>query len=140
MNKEYFYSEEFMKTDTYKKFIENNPEQGILSIKASAAGGAIPISGVKIEVSKELDNKNIIFFEGETDSSGLIRRIELPAPTEGTDDLIAPPYTKYNIKATCQLNNKTLNYIVNIYKNIHVLQNINIVPNINERKNNIYGG
>ena len=132
--------ENFIKTDTYKNFINNNPEFGYLRIRASAASQAVPISGVKITVSKILDNTKIIFFEGVTDTSGMIQQISLPAPKRNNDNLEAPLYTTYQINAINPIDNVSSVYSVNIYDDIVVLQNIVIVPDMGmmNRRNN-YG-
>ena len=80
MNNYNIYDENYTNTDSYQKFLEENPGRGTLRIKASAASEAIPISGLKIVVSKEIDDDIIIFFEGYTDESGLIERISLHHP------------------------------------------------------------
>ncbi len=121
---------EFQQTDTYKQFIEENPTIGNLKIRAYAAGGAIPIEGLKITVRKIIDNTNIIFFEGTTNNSGIIDRIQLPAPKLATNNLDIPNKTTYDIIATYPKENLTYNYKINIYEDIYVVQNIGITPNM----------
>ena len=128
MNTYNFNNEAYQNTESYQKFIQANPSNGYLKIRASAASQALPISGVKIVVSKIIDGNNIIFFEGVTDSSGVIERITLPAPKLSSNDLTTPPSTTYDIKATYEKDNTTNSYQINIYDNIYVVQTINIVP------------
>ena len=125
--------DEFMKTDSYDNFIKNNPSLGYLSIRANAANLALPISDLKIVVSKIIDNNNIIFYEGKTDDSGMIKKISLPAPKK-VDNLLIPLSTTYNIDVL--YNNKKLNYNVKIYDGICIIQNINIVPEMSEYSGN----
>ena len=136
MNITSYYDEIFKQTETYKAFSKENTGKGFLNIRAYAANSAIPISGLNVIVSKILDNNKVIFFEGATDSSGLITRIELPTPNITTDDLEVPASQSYDIEAT--YNNQKLIYKTNIYSNIQVLQNINVVPEI-RLDGNIYG-
>ena len=68
---------DYVNTDSYKSFMKSNNGYGYLRIRASAASQAIPISGVKVIVSKMIDNKKVVFFEGETDTSGMIMQIEI---------------------------------------------------------------
>ena len=121
----------FISTIVYKKFMIENTGRGILNIRASFANQAIPITNLKVVVSKEIENYNVIFYEGVTNISGLIEKISLPTPPKENDDLIAPKNTTYKI--TTLYNNREYTYVVNMYDGICVVQNINIVPS-NERK------
>ena len=131
MNNVNFNSEEFKKTQTYQDFIKENQGEGRLLIKASSAQEAIPIENLRIKVSVIIGNTRIIFFDGVTDSSGMIPKIKLPAPKTDPDNLVVPAFTTYNIVST--YNNMDTLYKVNMYDNICVIQNINIVPEIIER-------
>lgn len=119
---------DFKNSDIYKKFIEENPSTGSLSIRAYTAKEAIPISGLKIIVSKIIDNINVIFFEGETNESGVIEKIKLPAPKLESDNMDIPKKTSYDIVVKDDISKK---YKVNMYENICVIQIINIMPNMN---------
>ena len=79
-------------------------------------------------MSKNIDNSNVIFYEGKTNSSGIIEKIVLPAPKQNTNDLVIPSSITYDIKATYEKDNTTNSYQINIYDNIYVVQTINIVP------------
>lgn len=121
----------FISTIVYKKFMIENTGRGILNIRASFANQALPITNLKVVVSKEIENYNVIFYEGVTNISGLIEKISLPTPPKENNDLIAPKNTTYKI--TTLYNNREYTYVVNMYDGICVVQNINIVPS-NERK------
>ena len=128
MNTYNFNDENFKNTQIYNQFTSANTGKGYLKIRAYAANQALPISNLKVVVSKTIGNNNIIFYEGKTNSSGVIERITLPAPKRDNDDLIVPSSTTYDIKATYEKDNTTSIYPVNIYDNIYVVQTINIVP------------
>ena len=121
----------FISTIVYKNFMIENTGRGILNIRASFANQALPITNLKVVVSKKIENYNVIFYEGVTNISGLIEKISLPTPPKENDDLIAPKNTTYKI--TTLYNNREYTYVVNMYDGICVVQNINIVPS-NERK------
>ena len=121
----------FISTIVYKNFMIETTGRGILNIRASFANQALPITNLKVVVSKEIENYNVIFYEGVTNISGLIEKISLPTPPKENDDLIAPKNTTYKI--TTLYNNREYTYVVNMYDGICVVQNINIVPS-NERK------
>ena len=121
----------FISTIVYNNFMIENTGRGIFNIRASFANQALPITNLKVVVSKEIENYNVIFYEGVTNISGLIEKISLPTPPKENDDLIAPKNTTYKI--TTLYNNREYTYVVNMYDGICVVQNINIVPS-NERK------
>lgn len=122
--------DEFINTEMYKKFISDNPSKGYLKIRVYSASEAIPIKGVNIIISKIIDNNNVIFYEGVTNSSGLIDKISLPAPKLVKDNMDIPNKSIYDVTAIYKDMNKV--YKVNIYDGVCVVQNINIVPNMGD--------
>ncbi len=134
MNTYNFNDENFKNTQIYQKFIDTNSGIGYLKIRASAASQAIPISNLKIIVSKTIDNNKIIFYEGVTNSSGVIEKIVLPAPKQNQNDLDNPNNITYDINAIYEPDNLNDIYKVNIYENIYVIQRINVVPTLNVSK------
>lgn len=123
-----------MNNNSYQKFLKDNSSVGYLKIRAYAASEAIPIMGLKVIVSKEIDNKDIVFFEGTTDESGVIEKITLPAPPLKLNNLTAPDKATYKITAIYDQDNFKEIFNVNIYEEIWVMQNIVLVPNkINNR-------
>ena len=131
MNTYYFDNENFISTDIYKNFVNNNPEKGSLKIRAYAANEAIPIKGLRIVVSLVLDNNRVIFFDGYTDESGIIENIVLPAPKLVENNLDKPNKTTYEVTTTYEPDALIGKYSVNIYEDIYVVQNISIVPKLN---------
>ena len=116
---------EFMKTNNYSLFIKENPGIGRLKIRAYAASEALPVSNLKIVVSSIISGTKVIFYEGVTDTSGMIPNISLPAPSL-IDNLEIPKTIKYDIEAS--MNNSVSNFSINMYDGICVVQNINFVP------------
>lgn len=129
MNTFNIYDQNFINSEVYQQFLKDNPSNGYLRIRAFAANQAIPISGMNITVSKIIDNNNVIFFEGATNSSGIIERITLPTPKLDPNNLDTPNSISYNI--TASYNNDKKIYKVNMYENVYVVQDINVVPNMN---------
>ena len=128
MNTYNFNDATYVSTESYKKFINNNPTTANLNIRTSAANDAIPIGGVRIIVSKEIDDNKIIFYDGLTDESGMINDIKLPTPKLNTDDLEAPNGIFYDLEAIYSEDNIDRKYKILMYPDICVVQNINIVP------------
>lgn len=119
----------FVNSDLYQTYINNNPKVGFLKIRAYTASEAVPITGLNVVVSKIVDNNRIIFYEGKTNESGIIEKIVLPAPTLSLDDLNTPNSVTYDISAT--YDNMESTYLVNIYEGVYVVQTINVIPKMN---------
>ena len=51
--------QDFVNSMEYQEFIADNPSRGYLNIRAYAASQAIPIVGLKIIVSKNIENNNM---------------------------------------------------------------------------------
>ncbi len=119
---------EFLNSELYKSFINANPGLGFLKIRAYAASGAVPISGLSVQVSKDIGGNKVIFFEGVTNESGVIERISLPVPRMGSDNMMAPIISTYDISTMYEGESRV--YKVNVYDDIYVVQNINVTPNI----------
>ena len=126
-----FDDKNFVNSELYRSFINANPGFGFLKIRAFAASQAVPISGMNVQVSKDIGGNKVIFFEGVTNESGVIEKIQLPVPRT-FDNMMAPVLTTYDIDTN--YDGETRLYKVNVYDNIYVVQNINVTPNIN------YGG
>ena len=125
--------ENLINSEAYQEFLSNNPSRGYLNIRAYAASQAIPISGLKVVVSTNIDNDKVIFFEGSTNASGVIGGISLPAPKLDPNNLDTPNKTTYDIEVTYLPDNLTKIYSVNMYENVSVIQNVSIVPDMNLR-------
>ena len=131
MNTYNFNDSIFKQSQLYQNFVRENPSQGYLRIRAYAASQALPINGLRIIVSKVVDNNKIIFFDGVTNDSGVIERITLPTPRIGDDNQIIPKNITYDIEAIYEPDNIQRMYSVNMYEGVYAVQNINVVPNIN---------
>ena len=124
--------EEFKSTDLYQQFILDNPDVGDLKVQSFTAFCAIPISDVKIVVSKDIGNYKVIFYEGYTYSSGIITDIMLPAPDAITNALEVPGYTIYNMSASSNKYSSLKNYTIGMFGNIRVLQYVKMTPEVGD--------
>ena len=94
----YFINDEKLKnSDFYQEFIKSNPGKG------------------------NIGNNKVIFFDGVTDSSGMIQTLSLPTPSLEISNLEIPVGTIYYIEAD------NITYSVNLYDGICVVQNINTI-------------
>lgn len=126
----YISFEEFKRLNEYQQFILDNPDVGYLKVQAFTAYGAIPIENVKVIVYKDIGNYRVIFFEGNTDSSGIISDIMLPAPETITDPNATPAYTIYNMIAIHSEYEAIKNYSIGMFGDVRVLQYVKMMPQI----------
>ena len=122
--------EEFKKLNEYQQFILDNPDVGYLKVQAFTAYGAIPIENVNIVISKDIGNYKVIFFQGVTNSSGIISDIMLPAPETITNPDTTPAYTIYNMTAIHSEYETIKNYSIGMFGNVRVLQYVKMMPQI----------
>lgn len=119
-------NEVFFTRDKFPEFSLENSGSGILKVQAVATNQAFPLQGVEIEVSKNINGEKVIFFQGVTDSSGIIDQIFLPAKVpkkvvEQASDVI---FTTYTVTAKYPYSNLKRVYEVGIFDNIKVIQPI----------------
>ena len=126
----YITYEEFKRLNEYQQFILDNPDVGYLKVQAFTAYGAIPIENVKVIVFKDIGNYRVIFFEGNTDSSGIISDIMLPAPETITDPNATPAYTIYNMTAIDNEYESIKNYLIGMFGDVRVLQYVKMMPQV----------
>ena len=122
--------DDFKKTDSYDKFSKDNPSLGCLKVQVSMGSGGVPVSGAEVLVTKDIDNKKVLFFKGVTNESGMIDEIMLPAPN-GITDFSAqefPMYTLYNLSVIDKGNDTIREYVVQALGDVKAIQNVNIVP------------
>ncbi len=119
----------------FQEFIRNNPGRGYLKVRATSANDAIPVAGVEVTVSKKIGNNNVVFFQGQTDNSGMINGIVLATPSKASSDLEAPSFTDYELRAVYEKENFDKVYKISLCCRASVIQYINIIPNVKEVEN-----
>lgn len=128
----YILYEKFKETEDYQQFIKNNPDIGNLKIEAFTAYGAVPISDTQILITKEINGKNVLFFNGYTNSSGIIEKIELPAPPSvavaAENDL--PLYTIYDLTAIHEGFETIKKYRIGMFGGINIIQYVKMTPQV----------
>lgn len=133
--------DEFKKTDLYDDFIKSNPDIGNLKVQVFTAYGAIPVAGSEVLVTKNIEEYRIIFFQGFTDSSGIISNISLPAPktiTSATPE-ITPEYTIYDLTVLHQEYEALKTYSIGMFGGVNIIQYVKMLPNLENIGENIYG-
>lgn len=127
--------EEFKKLPEYQQFIAENPSKGILKVQVFTADQAIPLADTEIYITKEIGDYNVLFFQGITDSSGIIDNIELPAPggEYNAETFEIPKFTTYNLIASNEMYKTIKQYQLSMFGDIRVLQYVKMVPNVGEQ-------
>lgn len=125
---DYMSLEQFEKTDEYKNFIEENPSTGVLKVQVFTADQAIPIANAEVFITKKIGDNDVLFFSGQTDSSGIVDNIILPAPKAeiNLDTFEVPKYTTYNLVVSSDEYKKIKQYNISMYGDVKVLQYVKI--------------
>lgn len=118
----------------YLDFIKNNPGYSTLKVRASAANEAYPIKDVEVVVSRIIGEYEVVFYEGKTDSSGMINNIILPSPKAITNDMEVPSFTEYKLDARSKVDDFSKSYNISVCCGITVIQYINITPKMMEER------
>lgn len=90
---------------------------------------------MKIIIKTIYKGYEIIFFEGQTDSSGLINKVKLPTPKIVLDNLVIPKEIIYEVEAIYPRDNIDKTYKISMYEDVSVVQNINVSPKTLEAGN-----
>ena len=109
------------------EFLAENSGTGMLRIQAFRADQAVPIPNVKITISKELDGKPQVFFQGVTNASGVLDGITLPAPprSESQEPGQEDPYATYLLRAELAPFT-TLEVPVDIFQGVKTVQPVQL--------------
>lgn len=122
--------------DNFEDYMRENTGTGILKIQAFRGQQAFPVPNVRVIISRRIGDVDYIFFEGETDNSGIIDNISLPTPeksdTGGYDD--PPKVAVYLLSATKQSFDPILREI-ELYDDIVTIQPLKML----QRTGGIYG-
>ena len=132
---QYIRYDEFKNTDLGKEFLKENPSTGTLKIEAFMAYQSVPFEGVQIIISKDIEDYRVIFFQGTTDSSGMISDIILPAPEQSSSESLEnPKYTIYNMTAIKEDYHTINNYNIGMFGGVPVIQYVKMQVEENNRE------
>jgi hypothetical protein len=124
---------------TREAFLDANPSYGFLRVQVSVAQQAYPVQNATVEISKTFSQAKdkFVFFAAQTDASGIVPRVTLPAPDR--DLSAAPsalqPYATYDVFVSHP--NFTDVYIPNciVFATIETIQQVRMVPKESCREN-----
>lgn len=123
--------EEFKNTDLYDDFIRENPDTGNLKVQVFTAYGAIPVANTAILITKDIEEYRVVFFQGLTDSSGIISNISLPAPAMSISSEAAPVYTVYDMTAVNEGYETLKTFSIGMFGGVNVIQYVKMQPEVN---------
>ena len=111
-------------------FMQQNPESGFLRVQVFAANQAFPIPNATVVVSKRFPAEDCVFFRTQTDASGIMNRITLPAPDRQLADAPSAmqPYATYDIVVTHPLFTEVRLADVAVFDSVETVQNVEMIP------------
>ena len=60
-------------------FFREHPGQGRLRVQISTGRGSFPVGGARVEVTRDLNGGRQVFYRADSDRSGIVTGITLPA-------------------------------------------------------------
>ena len=122
--------DEFKRTPEYQDFSKDNPELGTLKVQAFTAYNALPVEGTEVMISQDIEEYRVVFFRGQTDSSGIIDDIQLPAPKSSFGSIEPPLYTVYDLTAIHTGYESIKQYSIGMFGGIKVIQYVKMIPEV----------
>ena len=124
---------DFKNLPEYQDFINENPGVGTVKVQVFTAYGAIPVPDTAILITKVIGNYNVVFFQGDTDSSGIIDNIELPAPVAVpiSNPDVVPGYTLYDMIAIHEGYETLKKYSIAMFGDVKIIQYVKMTPVVN---------
>lgn len=104
---------------------------GYLRAQVTAGGGAVPVEGASVTVSRIEDGREILLMMMTTDRSGLTDTAALPAPDIGLSEAPDPssrPYTEYIVSASADGFYPVSGLTVPVFPTVRSVQPIAMVP------------
>lgn len=115
---------------TREAFLQMNPSVGYLRVQVSVAQQAYPVQNAHVEISKTFSGDKYVFFASQTDASGIVSRVTLPAPDRDLSSAPSAlqPYATYDIFVSHP--NFTDVYVPNciVFATIETIQQVRMVP------------
>lgn len=133
---DYILFDDFKNMDIYEDFKKKNPLLGMIKVQVTTASGSLPLEDVSIEIYKDIGEYDVLFFQGKTNSSGIIDSILLPAPGKvPIGSLEIPEYAVYTMNVFKEGFDSLKKYSFAVYGGVEVLQNIVMNADVNIEKN-----
>ncbi len=117
--------------DAIQNFMKENPKEGRLKIQAFTAGGAIPIAGATVRVSRMIGDSPYVFYNVVTDEDGIANGMTLPAPPKAlseSPESSAESWTGYDIEVSYPSYPTQRFSNIPIFEGIETIQPVNFLP------------
>ncbi|MBQ3151590.1 MAG: hypothetical protein IJB86_10145 [Clostridia bacterium] len=115
-----------------EEFLVDNPRSGFLRVQVFAGEQTFPVSNANVIITKSFGDRENVFYEEHTDSSGIMSRITLPAPDKSLS--IYPsslqPYSTYDILVTHPGFNRVAIKNCVVFDGIETSQLVEMIPEI----------
>ncbi|MEE0968631.1 MAG: N-acetylmuramoyl-L-alanine amidase [Clostridia bacterium] len=122
--------------ESIEEFMGENNREGQLKIQAFRGEQALPLSGVSIMITKPIGGYDYIFFEGDTNDSGIIDGIKLPAPPkENSTEFGKRDSTALYLLTATKDRYDTIERQIEIFSDIKTIQPLQMT----QRRGGIYG-
>ena len=118
-----------------QEYTDVNMRRGSLRFRTYTARGALPVSGARVVVFKNIGGKKHVFYSLTTDSSGLTQVMSLPAPPKElseTPDSSVQPYALYDAEITAAGYNNVLIRDLPVFEGVLSLQKVAMVPEVGQ--------
>lgn len=112
------------------EFKAENKGEGTMRVQAFSGQQAFPVVSANVVVSKDFSDGTYTFFEGLTDTSGILENMSLTAPESGVanEENEILPYSTYTIRVTHPFFRTTVYNNVPVFDGITSIQPVNLVP------------
>lgn len=111
--------------------MDKTSSTGSLIVRASTAGGAIPIENVTVTVQGKDEENSHIFYSLLTSSDGLTAKIDLPTVSRSLSESPKPPekpYLSYNVDVYKEGYYPQHYTGIAIFEGVVAVQNARIIP------------
>ena len=117
-------------SNIYQQYLQGNVNVGYLKVSVTSAGGAIPLAGAKITISKPLGENVFLSQVVYTDSAGQTPEVALPTRSvEVSQTAEYPvPYTIWNLTAEAEGFNEAVVYDISVFPGIVTTQSFDMTP------------
>ncbi len=116
--------------EAYDNFVSENSATGQVKVQTFLAQQAYPLGDVNLIISKRFNDIEYVFYELQTNATGISDNITLPAPPRANSQqpYQQDPFTTYLITAYKQGFISEEPYEIEIFENIKAIQPIEMLP------------
>lgn len=120
--------------ESEEEFLRQNPEIGYLRVQVFAANQSYPVQNARVQISKIFGGKQHVFFTAQTDASGIMPRISLPAPDRelASAPSALQPYATYEIAVSHPGFTPILFRNCAVFDRIETIQYAELIPLLGE--------